>query len=128
MDRWVYLSTWFEVLTVRVVEDKRVQAVTKEHITEHPARIEAAMKRYRIREARFVFNLDQSGTSIARITGRRSMRKGIGHVGHKLIQANFGTKGNLQHITVMSVVSADESTNQQLFFLVSIFAIDAEMA
>ena len=46
---------------VRIIEDKRVEAVTEEHITEHIARLGAAYKRYSIKHCDFVLNMDQSG-------------------------------------------------------------------
>ena len=89
----------------RIIEESRLSAVTKEHCAEHLARIRSIMLRYRIRDSRFIFNLDQSGASFQKMVGR-SLRKGIGRKGVKLIQKAIRTKGGLNRVTVMPVVSA----------------------
>lgn len=90
---------------VRVIDDKHVQAVSEANVAEHIAHVKAAMDRYRIKDARFVFNMDQSGASFAKMTGR-SLRKGVGPRNVALIHSAVRTKGNLERVTVMPVVSA----------------------
>ena len=95
--------------SVQVVEDKRLLAITPSTVTEHIARVQAALDRYNIRDARCIFNVDQSGSLFARMVGR-SLRKGIGKPGQTLEQSNVRTKGQLDRVTIMPVVSAAGST------------------
>ena len=94
-----------ESRSVRQVEDSRVDAITMEKVTEHIARVQAAMDRYHINDPRFIFNMDQTGSSFEKIIGR-SLRKGVGRKGQHLIQKTIRTKGDLVRVTVMPVVSA----------------------
>ena len=59
-----------EYKAVRSIEDKRIEAVTMRVVAEHIARVEAAIKRYNITDPRYVFNLDESGASFSKMTGR----------------------------------------------------------
>ena len=95
--------------SVQVVEDKRLLAITSSNVTEHIARVQAALDRYNIRDARCILNVDQSGSSFARMVGR-SLRKGIGKPGQRLQQSNVRTKGQLDRVTIMPVVSTAGST------------------
>jgi len=63
-----------EYKSVRVIDDKRVAAVSEENDTEHMARVKHSMHRYHIKDAIMIFNMDQSGASFAKMTGR-SLRK-----------------------------------------------------
>lgn len=91
--------------SVKVIEDKRVQALTKEHLAEHIGRMKATMLRYNIKNAKYIFNLDQSGCSFQRMTGR-SLRKGLGPQNVTLINSSV-PKGNLELVTIMPVVFAN---------------------
>ena len=92
--------------SVQIIEDKRVNAVSPKNITEHLARVQSTIDRYHIKEARFIFNNEQSGASLYRTTGR-SLRKGLTESGaKKVVQLSVKTKGKLYHVTIMSVVSA----------------------
>ena len=95
-----------ELRAVRQVEDKCVMAMTPEHVSEHIARIKAAMDRYHIHDPPFIFNMDQSGCSFGKIIGR-SLRKGVGSQGSNLVQKNITIKGDLDRVTTMPVVSAE---------------------
>ena len=53
-------------MTVQAVEDKRLAAITPTIVSEHIARIQAAIDRYNIRDSKFIFNIDQSGSSFKR--------------------------------------------------------------
>ena len=70
--------------SVQIIEDKRVNAVSPKNITEHLARVQSAMDRYHIEEARFIFNTDQSGAPLYRMTGR-ILRKGMTENGSKKV-------------------------------------------
>lgn len=90
---------------VRVVEDKRVLAVTEQNLCEHIARVNAVINSYRIKDAGFMFSMDQSGCSFVKMTGR-SLRKGVGPRNVALIHTGIRTNGNLERVTVMPVISA----------------------
>lgn len=94
---------------VQQVEAARINAVTEEHICEHIARVQAAIKRYGIRSASQIVNMDQSGMSFKKMVGR-SLRKGFvsNNKGNKssALQKTLSAKGNLDRVTIMPVVSA----------------------
>lgn len=98
----------FAYKAVKVIDDKRVQAVTEQHIAAHIARVKAAMVRYSIKDARFIFNMDQSGASFAKMTGR-SPRKGVGPRDAVLINSGVRTRGKLERVTIVLVVSAADT-------------------
>lgn len=87
------------------MEYNRIDAITPETLTENICRVQMVMNRYNIHDAKFIFNMDQSGSSFEKIIGR-SLRKGVGLIGQKLMQRTISTKGNLNRVTIMPVVSA----------------------
>lgn len=95
---------------IQQVESCRLNAVTKHHVAEHIARLNAAFKRYGITSARQVVNMDQSGTSFQKMVGR-SLRKGFVNSAHKskniCLQKTLSAKGKLDRVTIMPVVGAD---------------------
>ena len=97
---------FLETKSVKVVEDKRVQALTRDHVAEHIGRVKAIIARYNIKNAKYIFNLDQSGCSSQRMTGR-SLREGVGPRHVALINSSVRTKVNLERVTIMPVVSAN---------------------
>lgn len=93
------------------VEDVRVAAVTKENVAEHISRVQAAIKRYNIKSAKQIVNMDQSGISFKKMVGR-SLRKGFrdNSKGNKsTVQNTLSAKGNLDRVTLMPVVAAHGS-------------------
>lgn len=94
---------------VQQVEAVRVQAVSRSNVSEHIARVQAAINRYSIRSASQIINMDQSGMSFEKIVGR-SLRKGFCDAATRkcslAVQKTLQTKGNLNRVTVMPVVSA----------------------
>ena len=94
-----------DVKPLQGIECKRTDAVTMGHIGEHISRVKAALMRYNIREPRFIFNLDESGASFKKVTGR-SLRKAVTTNSHTAIAVVCRTKGKLDHITVMSVANS----------------------
>ena len=90
---------------VRQIEDKPVEEMTPEIVSEHMARVQAAMDRYNIRDPKFVFNMDQSGASFHKMVGR-ALRKGVASKGEPTVQKTIRTKGVLNRVTIMPVVSA----------------------
>ena len=96
-------------VAMRVIDDKRMLAISKARVAEHISRVQAICARYRIDEPSRVFNLDESGASFDKMTGR-SLRRGVGPSSDKsksITRAGLQTKGRLNHVTVMGVVSAD---------------------
>ena len=91
--------------SVQIVEDQRITAINPSTVSEHIARIQAALDRYGIRDPRFIFNTDQSGSSFKRMCGR-SLRKGYGKKDKKLQQACIRPRGQLDRVTVMPFISA----------------------
>ena len=89
----------------QIVEDQRITAINPSTVSEHIARIQAAFDRYGIRDPRFIFNTDQSGSSFKRMCGR-SLRKGYGRKDKKLQQACIRTRGQLDRVTVIPCISA----------------------
>ena len=91
--------------SVQIVEDQRLLAITPATVSELIARIRVALGRYGIRDPRFIFNTDQSGSSFNIMCGR-SLRKGYGKKDKKLQQACIRTKGQPDRVTVMPCISA----------------------
>ena len=101
-------------MTVQVVEDKRLAAITPTIVSEYMARIQAAIDRSDIRNSKCIFNTDQSGSSFKRMCGQ-SLRKGLGVKEKKLQQACIRTKEQLENITVPSCVSASGKAYKPVF-------------
>lgn len=95
---------------VQQVEGVRVDAVKHDVVAEHIARMEAVYKRYNIKHARQLVNMDQSGSSFKKMVGR-SLRKGMvpsdDSAKALALQKTLATRGSLDRVTVMPVVSAD---------------------
>ena len=72
------------------------------------------MDRYHIRDSKFLFNTDQSGSSFKRMCGR-SLRKGFGVKDKKLQQACVRTKEQLERITVIPSFSASGKAYKPVF-------------
>ena len=87
------------------MESDRLERVTSANVAEHIARVPEAMRRFRIYDLRFIFNLDESGVSFKNMAGR-SLRKGVGPSGARLQSKAVITKGKLERVTVMCVVNA----------------------
>ena len=98
-----------EYRAVQMIEDKRLAEVTMPVVCEHIAGVNAVLQRFNIKDPKYIFNLDQSGSSFAKMTGR-SLWKGVGPKHTALIQSTVRTKGNLERVTVMPVVSAAGTT------------------
>ena len=60
-----------------MIEDKRLAAVKMRVVCEHIARINAVLRRLNIKDPSYIFTLDQSGSSFAKMTCQ-SLRKGAG--------------------------------------------------
>ena len=92
---------------MRYIEEHRIQAVTCEKVSEHVARFEAGLKRYRIKDACRVFNLNECGMSFDRMSSR-SLRRGVSHAqgGFTLYISGMRTKGRLNHVTLIAVIFA----------------------
>ena len=85
--RWVTSFTDRHDLTyrsVRTIDQSRLEAVSGENVSKHIARVQAVMNKYCIREANQVLNLDETGASFSKMTGR-SFRKGICKSAHRAI-------------------------------------------
>ena len=93
------------IRSVKVIESKRVEAVTRQNVCEHISRLQETMNRYGITEARRVFNLDESGVSFRKM-GHCSCRKVVGLENNNFVCSLVRTKGNLDRLTVMCVVNA----------------------
>lgn len=93
-----------QVPHVQMMENKHVQAVREENLTENIFRIRVAIQRYHITVPRFTFYTDQSGASFEKMKDI-PLRKGIGSIGARLVQRALTIKGSLDRVTVMSVVS-----------------------
>jgi len=63
-----------------------------------------AMHGYHIKDASLIFNMDQSGASFAKMTDR-SLRKGVAPLNTTLVHSAARTRGCLERVTVMPVVS-----------------------
>lgn len=90
---------------VRGNEGAHIDALTNQHGAEHLPCVSDTMKRYNIREAWQIFNMDETGHSFKRLV-ERSLRKVIGPKGRNLTLHASKTKGNLESVTVMPVLSA----------------------
>ena len=106
------------VVALRFVEEKRVAAITEARVAEQIARVKAVLKRYHINKASHIFNIDECGVSFDKMNCR-SLRRGVAHasVSRAMHFATIRTRGNLNHVTVMAVISADGK--EYKLFLVS---------
>ena len=91
--------------SVRVIEQSGVEALSKRVVAEHVARVQAASARFYIKDSKFIFNMDQSDASFEKMVGR-SLRKRYAPKERVLVQTGIRTKGKLDRVTVMPVVSA----------------------
>ena len=106
--RWVDQMAkrhWLQRKAVRVIEQSRVEALSKIIVAKHIARIQDACARFYIKDSEFIFNMDQSGASLEKMVGR-SLTKGYGPKERVLVQTGIQTKDKLDIVTVMPVVSA----------------------
>ena len=111
-DQWIKSFSNRHNLSCRnaqCIENKRVEAMSAANVAEHIARVQAACKRYNIKDGSRVFNMDQSGISFAKMCGR-SLRKAVTPENIKPVQIAVRTKGNLERVTIMPVVSASGQT------------------
>ena len=91
---------------VRAIESRLIQAVTRRNVGEHIARMQAAMDRYNVHDARRIFNIDESGVSFRTMAGKR-LRKGITTRDKQYAFSSLvRTKGSLDRVTVLCVVNA----------------------
>lgn len=89
---------------VSTLKAMRVATVTSEHVREHVAREEEAMKKYNIHETAQILNCDEAG--IALTSGsRRALRDGFGTFKKRIFQIEALVKGMLGHIALLGVVS-----------------------
>lgn len=93
-------------ISVHIMEDKRVEAITPEILAEHISRIKAEMDRYRIKDSRLFFDLDESGWSIAMIRNH-VFQKVVEREGSNGLQSGLSVKRGLDLFTTISVVSGD---------------------
>lgn len=90
---------------VRIIDGKRLAAVTEAAVSEHIARVKFTLQRYNIKDPRCDFNIDQLGGSFSKMTGR-SLRKGVDPKDVNLKHSVVRSKGVLDRVTVPPTVSA----------------------
>lgn len=93
------------VRPVRTIEASRIASVTLENVCEHISRVDEAIKRFNIRDPNRIFNCDETGIILNK-SSRRTLRKGVGGAHKTLQQIEIVTKGGLDHVTLMGIVSA----------------------
>lgn len=96
-------------------------AVTASSILKHIARDQTAFGRYSINNAKHLFNTDQSAAYFAKMTGQ-SMRKCVGRKNMQLVLIEARTKGNLERLALMPMVSADGALYKPVLVLTEIFS------
>ena len=103
---------------MRFVEDRRLSAISHSSVAEHTALVTAILQRYRITDPSRVVNLDEIGFSFDRMT-QRSLRRGVTHATHTTAVAipAIRTSGNLNHVTMMVVVSSNGKAFKPLLVL-----------
>lgn len=69
------------------------------------------MKRFNIHKPEYMFNTDQSGASFEKMNGP-SLWKGVISAGPRLLQNMITTKGNLERVTGINVVSASGKSHK----------------
>lgn len=94
-----------QIMGVQMIDDKRVNTMTAENLTEHVYHVEAAITRFNIRNPRYIFNKVHSGPSFAKMKGR-SLRNGMERLELKLLQKALFIQENLGRVTVMSATAA----------------------
>lgn len=99
---------------VRKLEDKGGEAMAPDIVQEHMARVQAAIDSYNIRDPKFVFNMNQSGASFNKMVSR-ALRKGVTSKGAPDVQKNIRTKGDLNRVTIMPVVSTSGTAYKLVF-------------
>ena len=96
---------FINIMPLQSIECNRTEAVKTAHIGAHISRIKAALMRYNINDPRIILNLDEFAVSFKKVT-ERSLRKALTINSHRAIAAMYTTKGQLDHITIISVVNA----------------------
>lgn len=97
--------TNLEIKGMRGVEEERLNAQRSEIIAEHIESVEEEVIRFNVRDPSRIINLDETGISFKSMTSR-SIRRGIGIRKKHLFTTVARTKGNLERLTLMGVVSA----------------------
>ena len=90
--------------SIRGIDDTRTDAVALKNCAEHLSRVSSLISQYDICDTSRIFNLDQTGSSSHRMVGR-SLRKGIGKIGSKILRRSVRTRGALKRVTGMPVIS-----------------------
>lgn len=96
----LFRNSDLKVRPVRTIENKRIQAVTWEHVCKHTARVNEAVKRYNIHDPARVFNLDETSISLKTIC-RRAVQKGTGRANTLLYRVDVSAKGGIEEVAVM---------------------------
>lgn len=91
---------------VRQMDDERLDAVTRENIADRLARLQGAILFDNNNDSKFLFNMDQSGSSFAKMIGRLLRRGCLTRKQNLVLYKTLQTKGNLDRVTIFSVVSA----------------------
>ena len=106
MCNFIKRNPTLSIRSVRAIESRRIQAVTRRKVGEHIARMQAAMDRFNVHDARRIFNIEESGVSF-RTLARKILRKGITTRDKQYAFSSLvSTKGNLDRVTVLCVVNA----------------------
>lgn len=56
----LHVTNNLQCCAVRQVKDEYIEAATSGHTAKHIVRVEAAMRRYSIKNTRFIFKMDQA--------------------------------------------------------------------
>lgn len=106
--RFVKRHRELELKASRPVEMLRTRAVRPDVLAAHFVRTEAIYAKYNIRDSRQVFNIDETGVSFRDLSRGRCIRA-AGSSQSEVVSAGARFRGNIDHVTLMPVVSADGS-------------------
>lgn len=94
-----------KVMAMQSIDNYRASSVSAEHICQHIGRGKATVQRYRRMSRNYIRNCDGYSLSLKEALGRKR-KYAIGPKQSKVVRCIGRTTGNLDHVTVMSVLSA----------------------
>lgn len=90
--------------SARVIDTARFKYLSSPHVAEKIARVCESIRRYKIRDDRFIFNMDRYGKYFEKILGK-IFRMVLAALDMKIIRSAVRKKDNLKRITVQVIAS-----------------------
>lgn len=106
----------FSIARPKETEDAKITALTIDTVAIHIERLKAAMSGYNIKRPGKVLNLDETGISF-KPNGRRCKRKDREEM--TIDTEDYCRTKNMDHLTVMSVMSVSGFASSPLLFIIA---------